>query len=89
MQSDNIPQRKIAAVDQLNTFIPSKYMFFSLELKWKNNSRENAFFAAPSNVHVLTSDNAAGDSFWWQLQNVLIVFHAWNKHAVYQKMCFI
>lgn len=33
MQSDNIPQRKIAAVDQLNTFIPSKYMFFSLELK--------------------------------------------------------
>lgn len=47
------------------------------------------FFAAPSPVHVLTSDNAAGDSFWWQLQNVLIVFHAWNKHAVYQKMCFI
>lgn len=47
------------------------------------------FFAAPSAVHVLTSDNAAGDSFWWQLQNVLIVFRAWNKHAVYQKMCFI
>lgn len=51
----------IAAVDQLNTFTPSEYMFFLFRIKMKNKSRENAFFVAP--LHVLTSDNAAGDSF--------------------------
>lgn len=75
----------IAAVDQLNTFTPSEYMFFSLELKWKINRGK---MPSLSHLYMHTCFDI-GQHSWWQLQNILIVFHARNKHALYQKMYFI